>query len=280
MRSSEIATPLCPNCGSPVTVPHQICEACSPFKCQSCGSGTSFAYSKPKDINELKIDANKLFGYGATTGDCVECGNFKILNDVQTCHLCCTKQVKKDKLVCFNCLQPDNNWIYESKGICSNCFKYKNLNAAGACKECYSNLLGKEKTCIKCQRPFIAYKDEKLCDRCETICVGCSRTFQAKNKVESFCPVCTDKLSRGECLSCGNSKNVVLDNHGLCEVCSKIPYIKNIEKFYCKLCTIVEVGSPEEICNTCKTKSHLCPRCLEYEVHLANFVCEKCQKES
>lgn len=200
---------------------------------------------------------------------CVVCGEYKVVNEDQTC-ISCQKFFPNMGMACDECASDISNicrvckknfapygdtcvecamkeeWesgvIYDGPDRCIKCLKIDTLDTTATCFECYKKVHGRE--CNECGDTIL--KEDKYCFRCSESLKKCSK-FGCK---EMFVPA--------------NNKNKFCEEHSpKCIVC-RTP-IKNDKDTVCNDCLLkhdigncVQCGSlgvlVDNRCNNCEHK--------------------------
>lgn len=186
-----------------------ICDNCvnnpkNNFVCPSCGEITDYIDSTSSKCVECTYasDWKAENMYSMNVPNCKSCGRRALVNKKGVCKTCHINQ----KL--------DTHYYKKVVTTCPSCNTYIDQGAT-QCLKCQASI----SRCTVCHKTFKKLKPEQtVCYEHLPPCDGCKKPFVPKNKYDSFCSDCKDKVAESKCVSCGKFTTYMSSN-GKCKDC-------------------------------------------------------------
>lgn len=124
---------------------------------------------------------------------------------------------------CIECGKILSSWQMYDSNYCKDCFEVISVARERSYKRCMG--------CHEFYPPSELY-DNKYCPKCMSMvkkCEFCGKDFISDKKTESFCPLCSDSLSRA-CIKCGNDFVPDKSYYNICPSCYNVSEKKDQRK--------------------------------------------------
>ncbi len=222
---------------------------------------------------------------------CADCKHNFVKEGQILCNSCAPKQCRECKKfvhsinntgLCYGCRLGATWKAHTDVGKCYECSRIKSLNAEGLCRNCYLDLIPREKKiCLECDTSFESNNPIAiLCKACCPKCRGCGKSFNPTDRLDKLCGLCYAQANRvDECASCGSTAD--LDANAHCYACSEEHYSvvdSYVESQKCELCVINEKVPYSDICIPCIEARIPCPDCGA-AMPKKNYLCKKCMEK-